>query len=172
MGLPRSKLVKSKLPATAADSALPAPLALVPAMPEPVVAGAPPDPAADGPSARSLLERAARLGPPRPTLESIPLPRDPILGAKMLPEIVARRAKLALITKATVGACLLLCLAALGDVLLEGGTNVASAATTSPLRGRAFVAPSVEALAPLVLEKGAHRIQAVNAKVVKAHKRR
>lgn len=110
------------------------------------------------PSTQALLERAARLGPARPTLESIALP-DPILDEKRKPRVAQRRARFTRFVKATLGACLGLCVLALGASALSGEEPTASAATPSSM-GRTSPAqrvPSLEALA------GASRAKATAA---------
>lgn len=93
------------------------------------------------PSTSDLLERAARLGPPRPTFESIVLPNDPILLEKMQPLAAQRRARFRKIVKATLGACLVVCIAAIGASALSPseasasqGSSSSSAARTAPAR--------------------------------------
>ncbi len=92
------------------------------------------------PSTHDLLERAARLGPPRMTFASIVLPSDPILAEKMTPHAAERRARFRKIVKATVGACVALCVAALAATALSGGN--ASAATSSEDSGITRTAPA------------------------------
>ena len=92
------------------------------------------------PSTSDLLERAARLGPARPTFESIVLPNDPILLEKMQPVAAQRRARFRKVVKATLGACLALCVLALGATALSPGEASASesgskvSARTAPAR--------------------------------------
>lgn len=160
VGLPRSNLVKSK----STPVSTPAPASgvralevattfpqLPPFVPAPVSASvdvvvdpfevtsadAAPDHA---PSTHDLLERAARLGPPRPTFESIVLPSDPVLAEKMQPHTAQRRARFRKIVKATLVACLALCVAAIGASALSSGD--ASAATTSDGSGVLRTAPA------------------------------
>jgi hypothetical protein len=98
------------------------------------------------PSARDLLARAARLGPARPTLESISMPTDPVLGQKQQPAIAARRMRFTRIVKATLGACVALCVAALAATAMSGEASAASRAFT-----RTAAAPSrrVSSVEPL-----------------------
>ena len=77
------------------------------------------------PSTQDLLERAARLGPPRPTLESILLPNDPILGQKLEPRVAERRMRLTRIVKGALGACVAVCVAALVATALSGEASAA-----------------------------------------------
>lgn len=92
------------------------------------------------PSTSDLLERAARLGPARPTFESIVLPNDPILLEKMQPAAAQRRARFRKVVKGTLGACLALCVLAIGVSALspseasasESGSKVS--ARTAPAR--------------------------------------
>lgn len=92
------------------------------------------------PSTHDLLERAARLGPPRPTMESIVLPNDPILLEKMQPLAAQRRARFRKVVKATLGACLALCVAAIAASALSPSEASASpsgsgvTARTAPAR--------------------------------------
>lgn len=92
------------------------------------------------PSTSDLLERAARLGPARPTFESIVLPNDPILLEKMQPAAAQRRARFRKVVKATLGACLALCVIALGASALSPSEASASepsskvSARTAPAR--------------------------------------
>ncbi|MDB4938914.1 MAG: hypothetical protein JWP87_5886 [Labilithrix sp.] len=77
---------------------------------------------ASAPSASELLERAA-LGPARMTWESIVLPADPILDEKRTPHVAERRARLTRVVKYTLGACLGVCVVALGVSALSGGSS-------------------------------------------------
>ncbi len=160
MGLPRSNLVKPQstpvstpppasgvralevattfpqLPAFAA----PAPSASVDVVVDPfevTSSDAQPDHA---PSTHDLLERAARLGPARPTFESIVLPNDPVLAEKMQPHAAQRRARFRKIVKATIGGCVALCVAAIAASALSGGD--ASAATATQGSAIARTAPA------------------------------
>jgi hypothetical protein len=72
------------------------------------------------PSAEELLERAAALGPARMTWESIVLPADPILHEKSTPHVAERRARLTRMVKIGLGACLGVCVLALGVSALSG----------------------------------------------------
>jgi hypothetical protein len=80
-----------------------------------------------GPSAQVLLDRAAALGPVRPTWESFVLPSDPVLGEKMTPHVAERRARFRRVVKATLGACVGLCVVSLLAVALGGGNEAKAA---------------------------------------------
>lgn len=102
-----------------------------------------------GPSTQDLLARAARLGPARPTLESIFLPTDPVLGMKGAPAIAERRVRFTRIVKVTLGACVALCVAALATSAVSGEASAASPrASTSATAGVAMATrvSSVESL--------------------------
>lgn len=86
---------------------------------------------AHAPSTHDLLERAARLGPARPTFESIVLPNDPILLEKMQPAAAQRRARFRKVVKATLGACLALCVAAIAASALSPSEASASPSSTT-----------------------------------------
>jgi hypothetical protein len=100
------------------------------------------------PSTSDLLERAARLGPARPTFESIVLPNDPILLEKMQPAAAQRRARFRKVVKATLGACLALCVLAIGASALSPSEASASqsASTVSARTAPARPVVSVEKL--------------------------
>jgi hypothetical protein len=110
--------------------------------PVPAAAPVPPPPmmnAATGsivvePSTRELLERAARLGPPRMTWESIVLPSDPILGEKRQPHVAERRARFRKVVTVALGGCLALCIAAIGVSFVSGGVGGESASGSSGAR--------------------------------------
>lgn len=85
-----------------------------------------------GPTPQDLLERAASLGP-RMSMDSIVLPNDPILHAKLDPRIAERRARFRRVVKGMLGACVGMCIVALVVTAASGGeTPAASAATTAP----------------------------------------
>ncbi len=84
-----------------------------------------------GPTPKDLLERAASLGPARPSMDSIVVPSDPVLQAKSSPEIAERRAKLRRIVKGALGACGALCVVALVLTIVSGGPETANAATSA-----------------------------------------
>lgn len=93
------------------------------------------------PSAGELLERASALGPARTTWESIVLPADPILHEKRTPHVAERRARLTRMVKIGLGACLGVCVLALGVSALSGDASAAPVAAS-------------EALAKIVPSKG------------------
>jgi hypothetical protein len=126
------------------------------------------------PSTHALLERAAQLGPMRPTLESIALPSDPILGEKMKPRVAERRARFTKLVKATVGACVAVCVAALLVSIVSGDPGTANAATR-PLPGKtspAVLVASVETLDAPTLDKAPRKAAAVAKASVPAKKAR
>jgi hypothetical protein len=88
---------------------------------------------ASSPSANELLERAAALGPARMTWESIVLPADPILDEKRQPRVAERRARLTRVVKITLGACLGVCVLALGVSALSGDASAAPAASAAAI---------------------------------------
>ncbi len=125
------------------------------------------------PSARDLLARAARLGPARPTLESILMPSDPVLGQKQQPAIAARRMRFTRIVKATLGACVALCVAALTATAMSGEASAASHVST---RTASAAAPSrrvssVEPLSGDVRAKAKHPTGVATARGAKAPSR-
>ncbi len=113
--------------------------------PEPAAPPPPPasarGPFASAPSAGDLLERAAALGPVRLTWESIVLPTDPILDEKRTPYVAERRARLTRLVKGALGACVAVCVIALGVSALSSSTSdkdaktSASAAKSVPSKG-------------------------------------
>jgi len=145
VGLLRSSLIKKPPTYAAPLSAVPDPFALAPTVPvstfEPLEIGAaaapPPRPAFDSaPSTSDLLERAAALGPARMTWESIVLPNDPILHEKSTPHVAERRARLTRIVKGALGACVAVCVLALGVSAVSSATSTpdpkqSSASTTT-----------------------------------------
>ncbi len=157
MGLPRSNLVKSKplefAPVQAAAAVpIPPPLPQLASAfdpeksPQPLVAPSgsvdvvidapevrPPNASIvdAGPSAKSLLERAAAMGPVRATWESFVLPNDPILAAKFQPRVAERRARLRRVVKITLGACAALCFASLVASALGGGSEAQASSPAS-----------------------------------------
>lgn len=82
------------------------------------------------PSANELLERAAALGPARTTWERIVLP-DPVLDEKRQPHVAERRARLTRVVKIALGACLGVCVLALGVSALSGDASAAPTATAA-----------------------------------------
>jgi hypothetical protein len=97
----------------------------------------------NAPSTSDLLERAARLGPARPTFESIVLPNDPILLEKMQPLAAQRRARFRKVVKATLGACLVLCVAAIVASALSPSEASASQSSSSAVARTAPARPLV-----------------------------
>lgn len=83
------------------------------------------------PSTSDLLERAAALGPARMTWESIVLPNDPILHEKSTPHVAERRARLTRLVKGALGACVAVCVLALGVTAISGSSSEAPAANAS-----------------------------------------
>lgn len=122
---------------------------------------------AHAPSTHDLLARAARLGPARPTLESIVLPNDPILLEKMQPAAAQRRARFRKVVKATLGACLAVCVAAIGASALS--PSEASASQSSS--GSSTVARTAPAHPLVTIEKldDAKRGKAVTSHQVTAN---
>lgn len=116
------------------------------------------------PSTSDLLERAARLGPARPTFESIVLPNDPILLEKMQPAAAQRRARFRKVVKATLGACLALCVIAIGASALSPSEASASES------GSKISARTAPARPVVTIEKldDAKRAKAVTSHVVTA----
>lgn len=82
------------------------------------------------PSRQELLLRAAELGPARMTWASIVLPADPILGEKMKPRVVERRARFRKIVKAAVGACAAFCLVATAATAVSAATGSSDTGAT------------------------------------------
>lgn len=122
-----------------------------------------------GPSTQDLLARAARLGPARPTLQSILLPTDPVLGMKREPAIAERRLRFTRIVKATLGACVALCVAALATTAMSGEASAPSTHARAT-RATAHVARlgSVEQLGGELRGKAARPATAAAARGVKA----
>ena len=120
------------------------------AEPEAVMAPPPPPRAArltyaSAPSSSELVERAAALGPARMTWESIVLPTDPILDEKRQPHVAERRARLTRVVKATFGACVAVCVLALGVSVLSGdpASSSSSAAASGTSTATKLVASGV-----------------------------
>ncbi len=123
------------------------------------------------PSTQDLLERAARLGPPRPTLESILLPTDPILGQKLQPRIAERRQRLTRIVKATLGGCVALCVAALVATATSGEASAAPRAGKVAVSTPTSRAPSVESLSSGTLAKASRAANVSTAHAAKSASR-
>lgn len=88
-------------------------------------------PYASAPSTNELLERAAAMGPPRMTWESIVLVSDPILSEKRQPHVAERRARLTRVVKMALGGCVAVCALALGVSALSGDSVAAPVAASS-----------------------------------------
>jgi hypothetical protein len=119
------------------------------------------DPYPSAISTNELLERAAALGPARMTWESIVLPADPILDEKRQPHVAERRERFTRMVKIGLGACLAVCVIALGvSALSSSNSSSASAA-----------APSSEALGKTIPSKGIVPVETlggtVHAKLVR-----
>lgn len=127
-----------------------------------------------GPSKQALLERAARLGPARPTLESILLPNDPVLGQKLEPRIAERRMRFTRIVKGTLGACVAVCVAALVATAVSGEASAASPGPRDKAAARASAPTTrladVESLAGGVRAKVGTKGTAVTASAKAAAK--
>jgi negative regulator of sigma E activity len=103
-------------------------------------------PCASSPSADELLARAAARGPRR-TWESLAVASDPILDEKRQPHIAERRARLTRVVKATVGACLALCVVAIGvSALSRDASASTTASTVAPGRTASKGVVSIESL--------------------------
>lgn len=120
------------------------------------------------PSRQTLIRRAAELGP-RMTWASIRLqPSDPILGAKMQPQVIERRARFRKVVKVALGACVAFCMIATVASALSSST--ASAGTTASAVSRHTPATSVEKLD--VLERTKAPSHVVAARPARFAKRR
>lgn len=97
------------------------------------------------PSRQTLLRRAAELGPTL-TWSSIPVSADPVLGAKMLPRVVERRARLRRVVQIALAACAACCLVA----------SVASAFSSTPSSAAGIAGRSVAKTEREKLEVSAH----------------
>jgi hypothetical protein len=152
--MPRSKLVTSESYVAAFTPYRTASLAFAPLVaPAPPVGGgeaalreatllggshgvkvAPPAARASYPSAISrneLLERAAAFGPARTTWASIVLPADPILDQKRQPRVAERRERFTRMVKVGFGACVAVCVVALGVGAFSADLSFSSAASAS-----------------------------------------
>jgi len=160
VGLPRSNLVKPKSPPTAFEPVVD-PFGSTQSPPEPAPAetvsresfrtkadsveiqiDAPRAPLPSAPSANELVERATAMGPMRMTWESIVLPSDPVLDEKRQPHVAERRARLTRVVKVALGACLGLCVLALGVSAISGG-NSSSPSAASAAIGKAVPSKGV-----------------------------
>jgi hypothetical protein len=120
------------------------PLAFAPSAVEPVPV--------DEPSATQLVERAVSMGPPRTTWESYVLPSDPILDVKRQPHVAERRARLTRIVKVTLGACLAVCIVAIGISAVSAVSSDSSSGDKSPVSGSTASAKTVPAKAVVPVE--------------------
>ncbi len=157
VGLPRTNLVKSQLsvgtgpvpfqafaapapaPNTIGESTLREPLSNMGGVVDVDLSLPPPPARAPYPSAIStheLLARAAALGPARTTWESIVLPADPILDEKQLPHVAERRARFTRMVKIGLGACVAVCVVALGVSALSGDASAATPASVAVAEAR------------------------------------
>lgn len=116
-------------------------------------------PYTSAPSSTELLERAAALGPARMTWESIVLPTDPILDEKRQPRVAERRARLTRIVKATLGACVGLCVLAVGVSAVSGDPSPTPAASTSSTMGKTVASKAVVPVEPLAIAKHAKAVR-------------
>ncbi|AKV01917.1 hypothetical protein AKJ09_08580 [Labilithrix luteola] len=127
----------------AAPLATPGPLAMPGPLEFPVATTSPPPPPriepvsfaeeendASAPSTKTLLERAAALGPARLTFASMVM-SDPVLLEKGTPQVAERRARLTRIVKATLGACVGVCVLALGISVFSGEPSAAASSSAS-----------------------------------------
>lgn len=170
VGLPRSNLVKSTASAFAPSISASGPFGAF-AAPEPAAVGEStlreplfaaerevsraPVARAPYPSAIStseLLQRAASLGPARNTWESIALPADPILDEKRQPHVAERRERFTRMVKVGLGACLAVCVVALGVSALSGDAAASTTAST-PITAAAVRSNTVPAQAIVPIEK-------------------
>ena len=101
------------------------------------------------PSARELVERAAALGPARPSWDSMVLPVDPILDEKRQPRVTERRERFTRMVKFGLAACVAVCVLAIGMSALSGS---ASASTPSAASAAATLAKTVPSKAVVPVE--------------------
>lgn len=101
-------------------------------------------------SSNELLERAhaAALGPARMTWESIVIP-DPILDEKRQPHVAERRARLTRVVKYTLGACLGVCVLALGVSALSGDSSSSPVPVASASVGKTVPSKGIVPVEPL-----------------------
>jgi hypothetical protein len=111
------------------------------------------------PSSSELVERAVALGPPRMTWASIVNPIDPSLDEKRQPHVAERRARLTRVVKVTLGACLALCIVALGVSALSGGESSTTPHSSAESAFGKTVAS--KAVVPLEPREGGKRAKAV-----------
>lgn len=100
-------------------------------------------PYASAPSAKDLLRRAAELGPPRMTWASIVVTSDPVLDEKRQPHVAERRARFTRVVKGALGACVALCVLAVGVNAISGGSDAHAATSSSPAVARTVPAKAV-----------------------------
>lgn len=118
------------------------------------------------PSRGELLQRAAALGPARPTYATMSfLPTDPVLGQKMQPRVVERRARLRRVVKVALGACVAFCLFATAASALGTKDATAPAVKAAPA---AAVVP-VEKLEPTITTKAPSHLMATARAKAKRH---
>jgi hypothetical protein len=134
-------------------------------------------PYASGPSSSELLERAAALGPARMTWESIVLPSDPILDEKRQPHVAERRARLTRVVKIALGACVGLCVLALGASAISGGDSSSAAAATATSVGKTVASKGVVPVEQLEATRHAKAVRrtapvVTTAAIVRGPKRR
>lgn len=135
-------------------------------------------PYASGPSSSELLERAAALGPARMTWESIVLPADPILDEKRLPHVAERRARLTRVVKIALGACVGVCVLALGISAVSGDSSPpAGSAATSVSVGKTVASKGIVPVEHLEGTKHAKAVRrtapvVTTAAIVRGNKRR
>jgi hypothetical protein len=128
-------------------------------------------------STHELLDRAAALGPVRTTWESIVLHADPILDEKRQPHVAQRRARLTRLVTFGLGACLAVCVVAIGaSALSSGDGSSASSASASVTSAIGKTVPSkaivpVEALDGTKHAKLGRRLTPTVATVVHAKRR-
>jgi hypothetical protein len=152
VGLPRSSLVKPTTMPLAMPLVAPPQVPILELAPSPLVDMPPPEepfrgPYASSPSANELLARAAARGPRR-TWESLVITSDPVLDEKRQPHVAERRARLTRVVKATLGACLAVCVVAIGVSALSRDANASTAA--SPVSaGKAVASKAVVPIEPL-----------------------
>ncbi len=129
------------------------------------------------PSRQDLLQRAAELGPPRLTWENIVLaPTDPILGAKMQPRVVERRARFRKVVKVALGTCLAFCVVATAATALSSSNPSSSKDSASSAAAKAHVPATgvvpVEKLDLVMRTKAPSHMTAANRPASVVKKRR
>ena len=132
-----------------------------------------PYPSASAISTHELLERAASLGPGRMTWASIVLPADPILDEKRQPHVAERRERFTRMVKVGLGACLAVCVVALGVSALSGEASAATPATVAEARNTVpaqSVVP-IEKLGGPRFAKASRRAATASAPFVRAKRR-